>query len=243
MAYKNHKNKFKIYKKREHLIFVFFIIILPFAFLFSFSKFAHIASGKLFSDLFISSVRLFVSYIIAALLAWSAAALFYKGRRSDIALPVFDVLQSFPTFAALPIAVFFWGSSNFTIIFFLIITIVWPIFFTIISSLKMIRRDTEEAIKIYNIHGFNYFKKFLLPITVPGLITGTIIGLGEGWEALVATEIIVGVRDGLGNFFNMFSKNISITAFGILGLLIFIFSLNKLIWLPLLEWSHNKIED
>ena len=37
--------------------------------------------------------------------------------------------------------------------------------------------------------------------------------------------------------------NPKITFLGILGFLILIFSINKLIWTPLLDWSHGKMED
>ena len=105
------------------------------------------------------------------------------------------------------------------------------------------KRDWEEAVEVAGLKGFDYVRNFLWPISAPGLITGSIIGLGEGWEALVATEIIVEIKDGLGSFFQSFSTNASVTAFGILGLLILIFSMNKILWLPLLEWSHRKMEE
>lgn len=235
--------QFKIYQSRLHLFLTLLIIVIPFLFLLLFSRFANIATKTLFLDLLVSTARLGIAYIIAAILAWILAVSFYKGRRALFALPIFDVLQSFPTFAALPLATFFWGPSNTTVIFFLVITVIWPIFFSIISSLKLIRRDWQEAVQIAGLSGFQYLHFFLLPATVHGLITGSIIGLGEGWEALIATEIIVKIKPGLGNFFQTFSHNISITAFGILGFLIFIFSINKILWLPLLEWSHQKMEE
>lgn len=235
--------RIKIYQSRLHLLFTISILVIPFAFLLIFSQLAGIAAKTLFLDLFASVGRLFVAYGIAAILGWFFAVSFYRGGRAIIALPIFDVLQSFPTFAALPLAVFFWGPSNLTVILFLILTIIWPIFFSIISSLKLIKRDWREAAEIAGLSGFNYIRLFLLPVTISGLITGSIVGIGEGWEAIVATEIIVRVRPGLGGFFEFFSHNIPITAFGILGFLIFIFSINKIVWLPLLEWSHRKMEE
>lgn len=192
-------------------------------------------------DMFVSSLRLFTAYVISVILAWILAASFYQGRRAAIALPIFDLLQSFPTFAALPLAVLFLGASNSTVIFFLILTIIWPILFSLIGSLKLIRRDWEEVAEISGLRGWSYLKNFLMPISFPGLITGSVIGLGEGWEALVATEIIVGKTSGLGSFFESFSTNTTITALGILGLLIVIFSINKLIWLPLLKIGHQEM--
>lgn len=232
-----------IYRSRLHLLATVFLLILPFAFFLFFARVTAISSPELFANIGISLVRLFVAYVIALTLAWTCAILFYQGRRAVVALPLFDVFQSFPTFAALPLATVFLGPSHTTVIFFLVITIVWPIFFSIIGSLHMIKHDWREAIEMSQLSGLSYLKMFLLPITIPGLVTGSVIGLGEAWEALIATEIIVGTKTGLGSFFNLFSHNPRMTTFGILGFLILIFSINKLIWAPLLEWSHTKMDE
>lgn len=239
---KNHAHAY-IYRSRLHRLVTVLFLILPFAFFLFFAEVAAISSAKLFMDIGISVARIGIAYVISLVVAWICAVLFYQGKRSVVALPFFDVLQSFPTFAALPLASYFLGPDNTTVIFFLVLTIIWPIFFSIISSLHLIRRDWREAVEISQLSGFSYFKLFLLPVTIPGMVTGSLIGLGDGWGALVATEIIVGSRRGLGNFFNLFSRNPRITAFGILGFLILIFSINKLVWTPLLEWSHGKTEE
>lgn len=235
------KRKADIYQSRTHLAATFLIIIVPFLFLFWFANFANIAINVLFQDVFTSFVRLVISYIIAAILGWLCAVSFYRGRRAIIALPIFDVLQSFPTFALLPLAIHFWGVSSQTVILFLIITIIWPIFFSIISSLKLLKNEWEEAVEIMGLDPIAYVRYFLLPASIPGLITGSVIGLGEGWEALVATEIIIGNPVGLGNFFQAYAHNPALTGLGIAGLLLIIFSINKLIWLPLLHWSHETM--
>jgi NitT/TauT family transport system permease protein len=231
-----------IYASTRHLVVTFLILVLPFAFFFYLSSYAKVAQSALFVDLGLSFFRILVSYCIAALLAWLLAVLFYNGRRAAIALPFFDVMQSFPTFAALPVAVYLWGATNVTIIFFLILTIMWPILFSIISSLKLIRQDWQEVTQVYNLRGLKYLTYFLIPASLPGFITGSIIGLGEGWEAVIATEIIVGAREGLGNFFQTFSNNVTVTALGIFGFLLLIFVINKFVWLSLLEWSHKRME-
>jgi len=233
----------KIYVSKLHLVVTIFVIIVPFLFLLIFSIIANLSTGSLFRDVLISAARIIIAYLIAAVLAWLSAVAFYRGRRAVIALPVYDVLQSFPTFAALPLAVHFWGQNNFTVIFFLVITIIWPIFFSTLSSLKLIKRDWQEAAEISGLHGFNYLRQFLLPVSIPGLITGSIIGIGEGWEALVATEIIIGMKTGLGNFFQSHVTSGAITTFGILGFLLLIFMINKLVWIPLLDRSHRTMEE
>ncbi|MDP3947780.1 MAG: ABC transporter permease subunit [bacterium] len=241
-----HKNPpylYKIYRSRRHLAVTFLFIVLPILFLLAFAQFTGITIARLFSDIGSSFARLTIAYLCAALLGWVLAVLFFRGKRAAVALPAFDVLQSFPTFAALPLAAYFWGRSDFTVVFFLVITIIWPIFFSVTSSLKLIRRDWDEAAAIAGLSGGNYLRRFIIPVTMPGLVTGSIIGLGEGWEALIATEIIVGLKEGLGEFFIFFSRSVPVTAFGILGFLLLIFSINKLLWLPLLERSHRRLEE
>lgn len=237
------KRKLKIYQNRTHLFITLLFLVLPFVFFLALSEFIHLPAGTLFSDIFSSLWRMVIAYIIAAILGWAFAVFFFKGKRSHFALPLFDVLQSFPTFAALPLTVYFLGASSQTIILFLIVTIIWPIFFSVISSLKLIQKDWEEAVEISGLTDWKYLTLFLWPISIPGLITGTIIGLGDAWEAMIATEIIVGIKSSLGNFFDTFSKNPQITFFGILGFLLLIFSINKLLWLPLLEWGHHRMEE
>jgi ABC-type nitrate/sulfonate/bicarbonate transport system permease component len=237
------KHKNHIYRSRQHLYVTLLTILAPFVYLLLFAQFAKLATGQLFYDIGVSFVRLFIGYAIAAFLAWLLAIGFYRGKRAVIALPFFDVLQSFPTFAALPVAVYFWGPSNVTTIFFLVMTVMWPILFSVLSSLKMIKHDWEEAVQIMGLKGWPYVRHYLLPVSLPGLITGSIVGLGEGWEALVATEMIVNMKNGLGPFFLGFSTNVQVTGFGILGFLIIIFSINKLLWLPLMEWGHHTMEE
>ncbi len=235
--------RLKIYQSRVHLLVTFLFLVLPFAFFLTLSQFIHLPATTLFADIFGSLYRMLIAYIIAAILGWVFAVLLFKGQRSAVALPLFDVLQSFPTFAALPLTVYFLGANSLTIILFLIVTIIWPIFFSVISSLKLIQKDWEEVVEIEGLRGWKYLSLFLWPLSITGLITGTIIGLGDAWEAMIATEIIVGIKSGLGNFFDSYSKNPTITAFGILGFLLLIFSVNKLLWLPLLEYSHKRMEE
>jgi ABC-type nitrate/sulfonate/bicarbonate transport system permease component len=242
-AHPNTKHRIKIYKSRLHLAVTFLLIVAPFLFLLFFAQIEQIAIATLFHDVSLSIVRLLIAFAVSASLAWLLAIVFYRGIRAHVALPVFDILQSFPTFAILPFAVYYWGRTDMTVIFFLVLTIIWPILFSVLSSLKVAKHDWEEVVEIYNLSGFNYFKKYLWPLSIPGLVTGSIIGLGEGWGALVATEIIVNLRGGLGDFFQSHTQSTSITFLGVLSLLIVVFSINKLIWTPILDASHRLMEE
>ncbi len=234
---------FSLNRSIRHLVPAFGMILLPLAGLFAFSLVSGIAFGTIISDLGISLWRLGVAFIISTVLAWILVVWLVRGKTESPTLAIFDVLQSLPTFTILPIGVHFFGPTTFTIIFFLSITIIWPIIFSIVSSLKQVERSRMEAVIVSKIRGFDYIRYYLLPLTLPGIVTGAIIGLGDGWEALIATEIILEMKTGLGPFFQGFAGSTNMTLFGVLVFLLVIFTINKFIWLPLLEKSHRLVEE
>ncbi len=234
---------FSLNRETKHLIAGFSIILIPLFGLFAFSKISGIDFRTALYDLGVSVWRLGIALVFGVVIAWVAVVTLVRGKTSGFALSFFDVMQSLPTFTILPIAVHFLGDGEVTIILFLVITVIWPIIFSIVSSLKQAEKSLTEAVFISRIHGFNYIKYYLLPLTAPGIVTGAIIGLGDGWEALIATEIILQTKTGLGPFFQSFSNNSSMTLLGVLVFLSVIYTVNKFIWLPLLEKSHELVEE
>ncbi len=232
-----------IYYSRVHLLVTLSFVIAPIIFLLLFARLTPLTLSDLVNDFSQSIFRLFVAYIVAVLLAWTLALLFSTGKRSAVALPVFDVLQSFPTFALVPLAVLTFGASNSTVIFFLVITIIWPLLFSTVNAIKLIRKEYWEVADVYGLQGWHRLKYFLFPASIPGIVTGSIIGLGEGWEALVATEIIMKTDIGLGSFFQKSSSDVVITTLGIMLLMLFIFSLNRLIWTPVLARVYMRMQE
>lgn len=232
-----------IYTSRLQLLATLSFIAAPIIFLLVFARFTPLTTASLTIDFTESIGRLLAAYVIAATLAWILALLFSTGKKAQIALPIFDVLQSFPTFALMPLAVLTFGASSVTIIFFLVVTIIWPILFSTVNALKLIKKEYWEVADIYGLHGVKRLRYFLLPASIPGIVTGSIIGLGEGWEALVATEIIMETKTGLGSFFSHNSGDTLVTTLGILLLMLIIFSVNRLIWTPILGRVYHRMQE
>lgn len=234
----------KIYKRRVHILWTFLIVLLPFVFVLFVGSLTTQEKLSFIGDLFSSTVRLVIAYAVSVVLATILGITLSRGKVGTVTLPLFDVLQSFPTFAMLPLAVHLFGPSETTVIIFLIITVIWPMLFAIISSQKLIKSGWEEAAQVYGATGWKRIVYFALPIAAPGIVTGSIVGLGEGWEAVVGAEIIVGLKDhGLGGFFSGSSESGHLVFFGVMALLLFIFALNHMIWLPLLEKSHKMLTE
>lgn len=238
------KRYLKIYHKRSHIVITIAIVLLPFLFILFALPLSPGDKERFINDLLESAGRLFIAYGISVFLAGILALFLTRGKIGAFFLPFFDVMQSFPTFAMLPLVVRLFGAGNTTVIIFLVVTIIWPVLFAIISAQKLVKEEWDEAADIYGATGWKRLVYYYLPLSYPGLIIGSIVGLGEGWEAVVGAEIIVGLQTGgLGSFFNQNGGSTSIVLFGVFALLLCIFVMNKLIWLPLLEKSHKLLTE
>src|SRR5436190_23128974 len=91
-----------IYKSRWHMLITACGLLIPFLLFLLFSQAIAGITNTFLIGTGVSLLRMVAAFVIAALLGWAGAIAFYHGHRSEIALPIFDVLQSFPAFAALP---------------------------------------------------------------------------------------------------------------------------------------------
>ncbi len=205
----------KIYHKRSHLAATLAIMILPVLFILYALPFSHEQKLLFITDLSYSSARLIVAYAVSIILAMVFALFMTRGKIGAFFLPFFDVMQSFPTFAMLPLVVRVFGAGNTTVIIFLVVTIIWPVLFAIISSQKLVKEEWDEAAEVFGATGWRRLVHYYIPLSYPGIVTGSIVGLGEGWEAVVGAEIIVGFQKyGLGNFFQFLRYTICEYAHG-----------------------------
>lgn len=197
-------------------------------------------------DLLISLVRVLVAYLASLLLGAAIAFLVTRSEKwENILLPFFDTAQSMPSLAILPVLlVWFRDAPEVPVFILLVITMIWPIVFSIISGIKNIRPSLAEAATIFGAVGRKRFFSFTLPIITPSVITGSIIGWGEGWEVLVAAELL-GASRGIGVYIDQASKQgeMGVMTIAIAILMFFIFVLNKWFWIPLLKRSsqHHSI--
>ena len=193
--------------------------------------------NQFFRGFLLSFFRVIAAYLLSLFFAVPVGLLTVRSKALEaFLLPLLDLLQSFPSFAILPVAVLFFGPTSTTAIIFLFITIVWPILFNVVAGVKGIRRDLLEAAEIFGATGWKQLWYVQLPLLFPAIVTGSIVGWGEGWEAIVGAELI-GISTGVGAYLYRVS-NAGETKVLIAAMLLFlflIFVLNKLIWLPLLK--------
>lgn len=229
----------KIIRKRKHvlkisIIFTFFLIILI-----AILGITTLDIHQFFFGFVESFFRVVISYSISLLLAILLTLFVSSSNKIEaVSLPILDVLQSFPSFALFPLLLVWFGRTAVVTIFILVISMIWPILFTLITAQKQIPTDTIEAAKIFGAKGIKYIFYILLPIMFPAIITGSIVAWGEAWETLIAAEIIVSVP-GVGTYLAQAGNGgqTHVLIIGILLLLLILFIFNKYVWLSLLNTS------
>lgn len=232
---------FRIYKKRAHILITFGILIAPLLFIFLAGKVSHFSAVMLYRELILSFFRLAAAYFISLFLALVLAIALGRGKLSDFFVPVFDLLQNLPSFALIPVFVLALGRTNVMAVAFAASAMLWPILFYILTAMRTARVDLEEVAAIFGASGFKRVFYYLVPLSFSSIITGSIVGISIGWEAIIGIEII-GLYNGIGFFLNNAGDDHQILTLGIVALLLVVFCINKLVWVPLLKKAQLYAE-
>lgn len=188
-----------------------------------------------------TTYRLALAYGIALVLGVSIALLVGWSRFAEILFPVFDVLQNIPSFALIPLFIYFFGFTSEMIIFFAVSSIIWPILFAVLTAIKGAHADLNDAATIFGARGLRRIRYYLAPLSFPSILTGSIVGIAIGWEAVIGAEIIANVA-GFGEFIKAASvSGISQSMLaGTFAILVIVFTLNRMVWAPLLAESSRR---
>ncbi len=229
----------KAIRKRKHILKISAVITALLVILILFLGFTTLDAKQFFGGFLESSARVLIAYFVALAVAM-VTVLFVTSTTAieSVFVPVLDALQSFPSFALFPLLIVWFGKGSLDVIIILVLEMIWPILFTLITAQKQIKQDITEASKIFGAKGIKYILYVLLPMLFPAIITGSIVAWGEAWETLIAAEIIVNVA-GVGTYLTKAGSNgqTQVLIIGILLLLLILFIFNKYVWLPLLNMS------
>ncbi len=203
--------------------------------------FSSVAWPTLIEAVLRTTYRLALAYGVALVLGVSIALLVSWSPFIDTLFPVFDILQNIPSFALIPIFIYFLGYTDQMIILFAVSSIVWPILFAILAAVKGARTDLNDAATIFGARGFRRIPYYLAPLSFPAMLTGSIVGIAIGWESVIGAEIIANAGG-----FGAFIKTVSTTGVnqvavaGMLTILVIVFVVNRLVWTPLLSASSKR---
>jgi ABC-type nitrate/sulfonate/bicarbonate transport system permease component len=152
-----------------------------------------------------------------------------------VSWPILLFFQAIGDIAWLPILLIWFGFGLTTMSFVIVYTVLFPVVLNTVLGVESVPRDLARAARSLGASPARVLWEVTLPGALPNIITGLRNGLGYGWRALIAVEMIVGTS-GIG--FLMFdARRAGSTAEIILGMIIL-----GLLWYIVDAWILAPIE-
>ncbi len=200
-----------------------------------------------------SALRVAAAYAICLAIALPLSMyLARSSRASRFGMPVVEVIASFPATALFPVIIFVlipYISEEGAAVLMLMTGMLWYLFFNVLSGIRGLPPDLDEAAHSFGLKGWKRFTRVVLPGIFPALITGSITAFGGGWNTLIVAEYVTGNGHvlsllGIGRSIDIGAElgnaGYPLLAAAILTLVAAVVAINELIWKPLYRRAVEK---
>ncbi len=160
-----------------------------------------IQSGELFVHLRDSLSREIVAFLWAMSAIPLAIAMGWSKTINEQVDPLIEVLRPVPPLAWIPLSILWFGIGDVQNQFIIFLGMFFPILLNTIAGVKNIEPNIIRAAQCLGACELRILRRIVLRAALPQIITGIRVGLGVGWLALVAAEL-VGANSGLGFLIN-----------------------------------------
>ena len=200
----------------------------------------------------ITMFRVFTLVIIASIV-WVPVGIYIGShpRLAAVMQPITQFLAAFPVNLLFPIAVILISKYDLNPDIWLsplmIIGAQWYILFNVIAGSSSFPNELKEVSKNFNIKGFLWWRKVMLPGIIPYFVTGAITASGGAWNASIVAEVVSFgdkkiVLRGIGSYISQMTVEADfhriILGIGVLSLCIAL--VNHFFWQPLYNFSAKK---
>ncbi len=146
-----------------------------------------------------SSVSLVMSgFALGALTGFASGVICGVARTAErLFSPLLTSLRQVPPIAWLPVIAFAIGYEDSGKLFFIALTVFFPVFVNTLHGIAHVSQDYVEAARSYGFNRWQIFSRVILPSALPTMFTGIRYGAGMSWGMILAAEMISG-RKGLG---------------------------------------------
>jgi NitT/TauT family transport system permease protein len=225
-----------------------------------YSMLAYVAGGQSGLGIFGRAFELgFFTFLRVAVVVAVASAIWvpvgvwigFNPRVAQFMQPVIQVLASFPANFVFPFAIVVFLdiglSLNYGSVLLMALGTQWYILFNVIAGASAVPSDLKEAMDNLDVHGWQRWRRMIIPAVFPAYVTGAITAAGGAWNATIVAEFVtyngrVLAASGLGSFITEATADNNfheITA-GILVMSVYVTGLNALLWRRLYAIAESK---
>ena len=186
-----------------------------------------LARGVLFTHIFDSLKRVLTAVGTATLLGVPLGlAMGWSPRFRSVVDPVLEFVRPIPPLAWIPLSILWFGIGDTQIVYIIFLAAFFPIVLNSLAGARDVDPYLIRAGLSLGARRWTLFGTVVLPAALPNIFTGVRIGLGIGWMALVAGELVA-APSGLGYMINnartLFRSDyilLGMVLIGILGLIL-----------------------
>ncbi len=160
-----------------------------------------VVSGELWRHLVDSLKREAVAFLWATIAIPLGVAMGWWRAAEEQLDPLMEVLRPIPPLAWIPLSILWFGIGDTQNQFIIFLGIFFPILLNTITGVRGVEPNLVRAARCLGAGEWAILTRVVLRAALPQIITGIRIGLGVGWMALVAAEL-VGASSGLGFLIN-----------------------------------------
>lgn len=176
-------------------------------------------SGEIFTDVFISFVRVLKGFMIAFLLAFSMGTFRYLVPNSE---PYYEhILQFFrnvPPLSMIPLLILWCGIGETTKTVIIVLASFFPMYLSVVKGFMGCDQRLLEVGEVFGYTPIRRFTHIVLPSAMSDILVGMRIGLGYSWRAIIGAEMVA-ASTGLGHMI-LFSQQMSRTDKVIVGIFV-----------------------
>ena len=179
-------------------------------------------NGQLGDGLVVSLRRMFLGFVLGALVGAVLALLTSRLRLFDVAIdPLMQMLRNVPLFGVIPLFILWFGIGETPKIILIAIAGALPIYVNVYAGLREVDPRLVEATTVLGYSRWQRLWHVVLPAAVPLSLVGVRLGLASSWLALVVAET-VNADSGIGFMINN-ARDFLRTDIVIVGLLVYSF--------------------
>lgn len=160
-----------------------------------------LASGELIRHLLASVKREAVAFVFASSAIPIGIAMGWWRPAFRQLNPVIELIRPIPPLAWIPLSILWFGIGDTQNQFIIFLGMFFPILINTFTGVRNIENNLIRAARSLGANERNVLRRIVFKAALPQIVTGIRIGLGVGWMALVAAEL-VGASSGLGFLIN-----------------------------------------
>jgi ABC-type nitrate/sulfonate/bicarbonate transport system permease component len=204
-----------------------------------------LARNVLFTHIFDSLKRVLAAVGTATLLGVPLGlAMGWSARFRAAVDPLLEFIRPIPPLAWIPLSILWFGIGDMQIVYIIFLAAFFPVVLNSMSGARDVDSYLVRAGLSLGARRGELFRTVVLPAALPQIFTGVRVGLGIGWMALVAGELVA-APSGLGYMINnartLFRSDyilLGMVLIGVLGLVLdFVMRQIMRIAMP---WYHGK---